>query len=562
MATESVKLVIEAESQVEAETAKAAAELKKVEAAVEAETLALKRYKIAVTEGAEALDVFNLQLKGIDEQTAKTIAAERALIKEMEALKREAEKPVKQPPAQQEVSAGKGTKTAADFVRTIGSLTGSSEIAQFAGSIGELSEKTEQFSEASKKGGAGALALKAGIIAAVAAIAFSVGKFFGDMIFQTDKWNKQLEEGAKKANELAGEASKLRDIRFNDTLADVELIRDPEEKQKAYEALLSDLRKNIVGVEGQVKRSKKEVEEWAEAWKFSGESQASAQMAEQQLEIDQERLKQLQEQEKQLQRITGIEAERAKKAAENAALEASENYVESLRQELAMLKATEEERRKMQAEQVAVGEDVDTAVSLMEQIEAQKQAIEAEKELEQERQKAAEEAEANTKRLAELKDNELAKLEEERILLLEGAQAAEAFALAKQGMAQADIEQVLAARAEVDAIKQMQAEEQKAEAARIEAEKQLQAAKEQEEKQRIAEAEQIAKARDSAMSQPQQAQQSRFLTRGNTDDKTAKLLEVSKKQLSLQERLTKAAEKTAEKTTSEPGVKLVLETVG
>lgn len=550
MATESVKLLIEAESQVEAETAKAEAELKKVEAAIEQETLALKRYKIAVTEGAEALDVFNLQLKGIDEQTAKTIAAERALIREMERVKKEAEKPVKTPEG---VSAGKGTKTAADFVRTIGSLTGSNEIAQFAGGLGELSEKTEQFAEAGKKGGAGALALKAGIVAAVAAVAFTAGKFLGDIIFQTDKWNRELELAKKRSDELNASLAKAQALRFSDAQADIAILGDPEEQQKAYEELFASVEKELAQVQARKQRAEKDVIDLGKqaqqvamsagvsvlpttkinaAFEIKALKESSEAKVEE-VRLDNERIKVLQQQREELQRTMTVEKERAERAAEQQALQTSKEYVESLREQLALLQATGQEALNVQAEQSgAVGADVGEAAMLLEQIEAQKALIEAEKEAEAERKRIAEEAEAKSKRIQELRDNELEKLEQERIALLQGKEAADAFALAKQGLSQADAEAIAAARAEVELLRTQKQEQ-----------------------------EQNAKARDSAMSQPQQAQLSRFLTRGNTDDKTAKLVELGKKQLALQERGTKATEKIAQGT-GEQGVKLRLETVG
>lgn len=550
MATESVKLVIEAESQVEAETAKAEAELKKVEAAVEAETLALKRYKIAVTEGAEALDVFNLQLKGIDEQTAKTIAAERALIREMERVKQEANKPVK---TQEGLSTGKGTKTAADFVRTIGSLTGSSEIASFAGGLGELSEKTEQFAEAGKKGGAGALALKAGIVAAVAAVAFSAGKFLGDIIFQTDKWNKELDNAKRRANELNIALAKLKQDQFQEAKADIQILADPEEQQAEYAKLFESIKKELGDVEQRKQRTEKEIADLGKQVQQTVVSSVtslnpvddvtgffevkalkeSIEFKNDELKLTQERVKVLQEQRDEIQKAMTVEKERAERAAEQTALANSKAYVESLREQLELLKATGQEALNVQAEQAgAVGADVGEAAMLLEQIEAQKALVEAEKEAEAERKRMADEAEAKSKRIQELKDNELAKLEQERILLLEGKEAADAFALAKEGLSKEDAQRIAAARAEVEALKEQKTQQ-----------------------------DQIAKAREAAMGQPLQATVSRFITRGNTDDKTAKLVDLSKKQVELNQKQLAVAEKMLNNNAT-GGTQLKLEAVG
>jgi hypothetical protein len=515
MADTSIDFILAAENQLTPELVAAEKSFNQFQKTLESERKSLERYRISVEEGEEALYAYDLQMKGLDETTAKMITRQRFALKEMEALKKEAAKPIPQGKTPEGPSAGKATKTTTEFIGTLANLTGSSELGQFASQLGNLSEKSEQFAEAGKKGGAGALAFKAGLVAAVAAIAVSAGKFLGDWIFETKRWAEELENAKNKARELEQQAAKMRDLRFGDTTADIELIRDPEQKQQAYEKLLSDLKKNVSGVSSQVKSSQKAVDEWAETWQITGDRKGFAEQAKLQLEQDKERLAQLKEQQQQIERLLGVEKERAAIQAENAKLDASENYVESLREQLRLLKATGDEQRNIQAEQAgAVGADVGEASMLLAEIDAQNALLAKEKELEAERKRIADESINQQKKIEELKSSELAKLEEERVALERGKEAAHAFRLEKQGLAKADAERIAMMQAELE--KELETKAQR---------------------------EQAQKAFETASRQPLQAQTSRFLTRGPTDDKTSKLVDLSKSQLEANKQAAMALDK-------------------
>jgi hypothetical protein len=513
MAEKAIELLISAKNEVSAELLEAEKSFDKFQKTLESETQSLKRYQIAVEEGEEALYAFDLQTKGLDETTAKLLARQRQAIKEMEQLKREASKPIPAPAIAEPPSAGKATKSATDFLGKIGALTGSSEISNFASQLGGLAKETEKFAAAGQKGGASAFAFKAGLAAAVGAIAFSAGKFLGDMIFQTEKWTQALETAKESGRRLEQQAEKMRDLRFADTTADIELIRNPEEKKKAYEELIKELKVNIQGVGSQVRSSQKAVDEWNAAWLITGNRKGFAEQAKMQLDNDQARLDKLKEQEKQLTRLLTVEKERADKQAENARLDASEKYVGSLQKQLELLQATEAERNKVIAMQSgAVGEEVDIAAGLLDQIEA-------EQKLAEERKKIADEAIQQQKRIEELKNSELQKLEDERVALEKGKEAAHAFRLEKQGLAKADAERIAMMQAELE-----------------------------KERERKTQREQAEKSFAQASNQSLQIQSSRFLTRGPTEDKTTKLIDLSKSQLKINEQAAKALEDLVELT--------------
>jgi hypothetical protein len=149
-------------------------------------------------------------------------------------------------------------------------------------------------------------------------------------------------------------------------------------------------------------------------------------------------------------------------------------------QKLAAFKQLKQEQSTLQ--------DTDTSAKKIEGLLREKDALlakaEAQKKADADAQKAADEQARASQRIIDLKKNELAKLEEQRILLTEGKQAAHAFALEQQGLDKASAGKIAAEKFKLDA----------------------QANKVQQQ-------------------QPQQAVQGRLLTRGNAND------DIRKKQL-------------------------------
>jgi len=148
---------------------------------------------------------------------------------------------------------GGQAKKSADFARIIANSLGGSELGSFIGQMGEAAEKTSQFAEVQKLGGAGALAFKAGLVGLVGTIAFGVGKAMGDAIFQTQKFEEQLKAAAEATKKLDADQAKLRAIMASEQREDIELIRDPDKKKAAYVDMLEALKTNMLGVEGAIK---------------------------------------------------------------------------------------------------------------------------------------------------------------------------------------------------------------------------------------------------------------------------------------------------------------------
>jgi hypothetical protein len=428
-------------------------------------------------------------------------------------------------------TSGEQAKKSTEFFGQIANVLGGSEIAGFAGQLAGLTEKTSQFSEVQKLGGAGAFAFKAGLAAAAGAIGFQLGNALGNAIFQTEMWKKKLADATAEAGRLESQIVKLQARRFGETKSDIELIRDPEGKKAAYADLFRLTVNEMKGVERQLHEAKKAVDAYDASW-FPEWLQGNNDLMEDQLKTAREKLQvlsdqrdevhaerlareaankeiekqnalqdksdeylkslrdevellkatkeeqagilairnavgqQAQEEAKALllekQRIEleqeatkqrEADAQKEKQDQENI-LKASFDYVQSLKDQLALLKATDSERAALQAGQKAVGTDVAAAEALLKEIDSIKTLAEFEKMRESELQKIQGEKEADAKRLADLKQNELDKLEEERILLQQGAEAAQAFRLAKQGLSEADAKSIARQQAELDKLKE------------------------------------------------------------------------------------------------------------
>lgn len=555
MATESVKILIEAEDEASAKIAiankalmaadkEAAAAFDRFEKIKNEQLELLKLEKIALEQGAEAAESMRLQIQGLDSDTADMIAREKQVIQTLKEEAKERERLANQQKRMQENAGGSGaknTKASAEFLGTIANFAGGGLISQVAGQVGQLTDKASQFTEVAEQGKLGAFAFKAGLVAAAGAIAFQVGSAIGNVIFQTEKWNKELEKAVENSKKLQQAVMSAASGRFGDSKADIELIRDPEKKEAAYKNLLADLKTNILGVESQVKSSQKSVDEWNAAWQITGNRKGFAQQAGLQLEQDKERLKVLQDQQKEIERLLTIEAEREQIRKKNAGLDSDEQYLKTLDKQISMLEAikadsqidlqvnvgglTEVEKIKQeialieqrktglatlqeQAKQSTSGFVSDTGFDGAKEAEAKLLQI---KLLEKQNELEKVVAEEKRQRLKELADAEFAavmnaekafqserdRLAEQKVLLDKGAEAAHAFRLAKQGLSEEDAKSFAKQQTELDKQKQVQEK---------------------------------LKARETAA--PLQAISSRFLTRGPTDDK---MLDVAKTQLKVQQ---------------------------
>jgi hypothetical protein len=391
---------------------------------------------------------------------------------------------------------GGKAKASLDFVGALAGQLGGSEIGAFANQLAGITEKTSQFTAVAKGGGAGALAFKAGLAGLVATAAISAGKFLGDWIFQTEKFAKSVEEAKAKMQEMISATKSMQSEAFSESKVDIELIRDPDKKKAAYQDLLKTVQDDIQKASQYVTQSEKAVEKWNASWNILADDRAAADQARGDLENDKAKLTALQEQEKQLNKILGIDVERAAIRKANQEAEADERAIENLAKRLEMEKAVNAESESVsklrgevkqqismdmdfggseedfsenlkriiaeneqslrsrfadatqkvdvEIDQTIVGdENKAKALAIAEEMEFLKQIQSLEKEIQADRAKALASQEEAAKKTSEAYSQEISKIEEQIMLLSEGKEAAKVFALEKQGIAAEDAKRIV-----------------------------------------------------------------------------------------------------------------------
>jgi hypothetical protein len=365
---------------------------------------------ITAEQFANAEDALLSKLADLETNSTNAGAALKGLAESQDAAAVSAEKT-----AEAFKSGGKDVKAASDMFATLAKITGSSELAGLASTVGTVTDKVGQFSEVSKSGAVGAAAFKIGLMGLAASAGFAVGKVLGDIIWQTEKFERAMASAKETAAELDAQLKKNASTLAANVREDIELIRDPEEKRAAYAKLLGDLSRDIQTASDVAGKSAREAEEWADAWQITGNRKQYAIDAQEQAAADKERLAGLKDQRDKLMQIVGARAqENAAIRASNEAKDKSESYLETLRQEVEYMKATREEQIKIDALRNTTDEDRGEAERLLKERDAIKAKQDAEREAAAEQKKMQEDAIRATEKAAEEAERARQKAQEDR----------------------------------------------------------------------------------------------------------------------------------------------------
>lgn len=489
MASEAVEVIISADDQASKKFAETAAALEKEMQAIDAavakalkeEEAALKRVEelrnreldqLALIEtelkqGKQAAISLSLQQQGLSKQEADQLAKKRMELERISKLQ--------SGPDGFRQGAGR-LKATTEFAGSMSMLFGGSQFGQIAGQMAQLTERTSQFSEVAKQSGAAAMLMKAGLVAAAGVISYQIGSAIGNWIFQQEDLNSEIEKTASLMREQSGDALKKLSQEFRDKREDISLLPNKNTQKAELRALLAETEASFAKEEA-LYNSKKDLEDAGD------KASADAHKA---------RMRQLAEQRDELQRaLSGRDEQIAKQKEINAEMDKSKAFVANLEKEVALMKLKGDEAIRAKAAQETFGaEDTSKAVALMKEKEALDAVAKAEAEAEQKKQQAAEKAKQKAEQIEQLKQRELQTLEERRIALEQGEEAARRYALVQQGLDEQSAAQI--AR-----------QEQKL--AQLEAQK-------------------------NAVSEPLQARESRLLARGPVDN-TKELIKQQVEQL-------------------------------
>lgn len=393
---------------------------------------------------------------------------------------------------------GGRTKATTELIGTFANALGGTAFGQFAGQIAQLTERVSAFSEVSKAGAAGALALRAGIYAAAAIATYKITESIAGWYFEAAKWRREMEAADKAAQKASQALQAVRQKQFSQQREDIDLIRDPVQREQAGMARAAQLDKDASNLESKIAAQRQKLLQAQKEYDtnfspFGGDDRKASVDAQQQLLDDLTEMQSAYREEADTLRDSF--GERAKRIAqlkqENSAADRSDEFIKNLREEIEWLKATEAERQKLSAQRGAVQGDQGLAQQLIAERDKLRQA-------EKDREKAA----ADATRLAEIEKGELERLEEKNILLRDGAEAANVFRLKQKGLTEESAKEIAAREAILD--------EQLAEKNKPKDEKKAE-----------------------VKSEPIAATQGRLLTRGSGDP-AARLVQFAEKQAQLQ----------------------------
>lgn len=436
MASEAVEVIISADDQASKKFAETAAALEKEMQAIDAavakalkeEEAALKRVEelrnreldqLALIEtelkqGKQAAISLSLQQQGLSKQEADQLAKKRMELEKISRLQ-----------GKDDFRAGAGKlKATTEFAGSLSMLFGGSQLGQVAGQMAQLTERTSQFSEVAKQSGVAAGLMKAGLIAAAGVISYQIGSAIGNWIWQQEDLNKEIEKTATLLREATGDALKKFSQEFKDKREDISLLPNKNTQKAELRALLAET-ESAFAKEESLYNSKKDLED-------AGDKAAA--------DAHKARMRQLADQRDELQRaLSGRDEEIAKQRQLNAEMDKSKAFVANLEKEVALMRLKGDEAIRAKAAQETFGaEDTSKAVALLKE----KEAIDAKnKQEEKDRQKAEQDAEKERQRIENIKnlrDQELQTLEERRIALEQGEEAARRYALQQKGLSLQD----------------------------------------------------------------------------------------------------------------------------
>lgn len=349
---------------------------------------------------------------------------------------------------------GGKAKASTEFIGVVASSLGGSQFGAAAGGIAQLTEKISEFSEVSKLGKAGALAFKAGLAGVALVAGYKIGEAIGNWWFETAKWNAEIEKANKSLLETADRTASILSTTLSVAGQKIELIDDPEEQRNALIKYHNELQDRAEQYAKELANQTAELEK-QQTWFQKRFGISEAQKANDAADFA-EAKKKLEAVEKERDAVAAkvrLDVDELRILKEAAALKKqNESYIQGLSQEVALLKATKDGRAAIEALQKTGGDAVAAAKaeSLIREKDALLAKAEAEKEAEAAAKKSADEQIKASERIADLKKSELAKLEEQRIMLTQGKEAAHAFALEQQGLDKSTAASLASKKAKLD----------------------------------------------------------------------------------------------------------------
>ena len=354
---------------------------------------------------------------------------------------------------------GQKAKASVEFFGVLAGQLGGSQLQSAAGGVAAITEKMGQFSEMMKVGGAGAMAFQAGLTLLVTTMSFKLGQSISEMIFGVRDSEKAFREAKAEADAYAAALVAAGNQKFSEQLEDIQLIRDPEAKQQAAVDLFRSIEKGINNSIESMNFYQAQVDEMDASMipdPFGDQTEIRNQLQQQanaQADIHASLQEQLQTVSKQFgARAQLVQTIKNQQAAEDAAaakaaqsLNAGMTTLKQLGFQYDELTKGRDAARAAQLRDQGIGDADIKAILMMDGM------IAKEKELQAVKDKARQAEESRLTQVENLAKSELQRLEEQKVALEQGQQAAHAFRLTQQGMDKESAEAIAAAQAAMDA---------------------------------------------------------------------------------------------------------------
>ena len=354
---------------------------------------------------------------------------------------------------------GQKAKASVEFFGVLAGQLGGSQLQSAASGVAAITEKMGQFSEMMKVGGAGAMAFQAGLTLLVTTMSFKLGQSISEMIFGVRDSEKAFSEAKAEADAYAAALVAAGNQKFSEQLEDIQLIRDPEAKQQAAVDLFRSIEKGINNSIESMNFYQAQVDEMDASMipdPFGDQTEIRNQLQQQanaQADIHASLQEQLQTVSKQYgARAQLVQTIKNQQAAEDAAAaKAAQSFnagMTTLKQlgfQYDELTKGRDAARAAQLRDQGIGDADIKAILMMDGM------IAKEKELQAVKDKARQAEESRLTQVENLAKSELQRLEEQKVALEQGQQAAHAFRLTQQGMDKESAEAIAAAQAAMDA---------------------------------------------------------------------------------------------------------------
>jgi hypothetical protein len=337
---------------------------------------------------------------------------------------------------------GQKAKASTEFIGILAGQLGGGQLASAAQQVAQITEKVGQFAEVQKLGGAGANMFKAGLAALVGMMSFQLGKSIGEMIFGVQEIKDTLAEATEDTNAFSAALRALSDKEFADTLEDISLVRDPKARQQAAHDAFQGIEKELAKAYDNMYFRLNQIDKLKLEFDPLGNNIDTINQLTLESNLQVDIIDNLNKQKAKLVELYGPRANQVKaikdqqKAEDEAAAKAKQIKDSALNQlkkanyqYIELTKGIEASRQAQLADEGITGIDA-------ERIILAERAADIAKKNADDKKRADDEEQARLKRVADLQASEIQRLEEQRILLTQGEEAANRFRLVQEGLSE------------------------------------------------------------------------------------------------------------------------------